>query len=65
MIIIVITAAAFDAIAAVLPLGSVGLEPEPDAKGEGLVWVETSVVDKLSGVRGPGKELQRCHPASR
>jgi hypothetical protein len=64
MIIIVITPAAFDAIAATLPLGSVGFEPEPDAKGERLVWVETSVVDKLRALRGPGKELQPRHPAS-
>ena len=28
------------------------------------VWVETSVVDKLSALRGPGEELQRRHPAA-
>jgi hypothetical protein len=50
-----ITPAAFDAIAATLPLGSVGFGPEVDAKGERAVWVETSVVDKLSALRGPGE----------
>jgi hypothetical protein len=33
-------AGAFDAIAATLPLGSVGYEREPDEKGERLIWVE-------------------------
>jgi hypothetical protein len=28
-----------------------------DAKGERLVWVERSVVDKLSALRGPGESL--------
>jgi hypothetical protein len=34
MIRISITAAAFEAIAKTLPVGSVGYEAEPDAKGE-------------------------------
>jgi hypothetical protein len=53
MIRIAITAAAFEAIKGTLPLGSVGFEPEPDAKGERGVWIERSVVDKLSALRGP------------
>ena len=40
MIRISITAAAFDAIAASLPVGSVGFEREPDAKGERWIWIE-------------------------
>jgi hypothetical protein len=32
-----ITPAAFEAITSTLPLGSVGFEPAPDAKGERLV----------------------------
>ena len=55
MIRISITTAAFEAIAATLPLGSVGFELEVDARGERLVWVETAVVDKLSALRGPGE----------
>ena len=43
MIRIAITPAAFEAIASTLPLGSVGFEPEPDAKGERAVWIEQRV----------------------
>ena len=39
MIRIAITPAAFDAIAATMPLGSVGFERAPDEKGECLIWV--------------------------
>jgi hypothetical protein len=55
MIRIAITAAAFEAIKATLPLGSVGFEPEPDAKGERYVWLEEGWVNKLSALRGPGE----------
>jgi hypothetical protein len=37
MIRLAVSPAAFEAIAA-LPLGSVGYEPEGDARGEGLIW---------------------------
>jgi hypothetical protein len=40
---IAITPAAFDAIAATLPLGSVGYECYPDEKGERLIWVGAAV----------------------
>jgi hypothetical protein len=46
-------AAAFEAIAATLPLGSVGFEREPDAKGEHKIWVETAVAERLRAIRGP------------
>jgi len=59
---IAITTAAFDAIASTLPLGSVGFEPEVGAKGERLVWVETSVVDRLSALRGPGESYSDVIP---
>jgi hypothetical protein len=55
MIRIAITAAAFEAIKATLPLGSVGFEPEPDAKGERYVWLEEGWVNKLGAMRGPGE----------
>ena len=55
MVRISITAEAFDAIAATLPLGSVGFERETDAKGERGIWVEASVADKLRAMRGPGE----------
>ncbi len=49
MVRISITPGAFEAMAATLPLGSVGLEPEPDARGEGALWIKNS-----SGPRGFG-----------
>ena len=45
---IVITSAAFEAIPATLPLGSVGYEPKLNAKGERLIWLEAAVVDRKS-----------------
>jgi hypothetical protein len=47
--------AAFEAIAATLPLGSVGYEAQTNAKGERLVWLESAVVDRLTALRGPGE----------
>lgn len=55
MIRIAITADAFEAVAATLPLGSVGFEPQPNEKGERLIWLETVVVDRLTAMRGPGE----------
>jgi hypothetical protein len=40
MIKIAITFEAFEAIASTLPLGSVAVEPELDAKGERHVWLD-------------------------
>jgi len=42
MIRIAITPAAFDAVFATLPLGSVDVEREPNEKGERLVWIKES-----------------------
>ena len=55
MIRIAISAKAFDAIAATLPLGSVGFERQPNEKGERLVWLEATIVDRLGAMRGPGE----------
>jgi hypothetical protein len=49
MVRIAITQAAFDAIAKTLPLGSV------NEKGERLIWLEASMVDRLRDMRGPGE----------
>ena len=57
MIRISITPAAFDAIADTLPLESVAVEPEAGAKGDRLVWVDVSVANKLSAMRGPRETL--------
>ena len=61
MIRIAITPAAFDAIAATLPLGSVGYEAERDAQGNCLVWLDEWTVNKLGALRGPGRRLQPRH----
>jgi hypothetical protein len=50
---ITITAEAYLAICATLPLGSAMVEPEVDAKGERQIWVEPAAVDKLARLRGP------------
>ena len=55
MIRIAITEAAFEAIAATLPLGSVGFEGQVDAKGQRLIWLDRAVVDRLAALRGPGE----------
>jgi hypothetical protein len=51
---IAITAEAFEAIAATLPLGSVGYEPA-DAKGERMAWLDPAIVSRLRATRGPGE----------
>ena len=55
MIRIAITQAAFDAIASTMPLGSVGYENEVGPNGERYVWLAPDVVNRLSGLRGPGE----------
>jgi hypothetical protein len=55
MIRIAISQAAFDAIAKTLALGSTGYENKTNEKGERLVWLDRSVVDRLRALRGPGE----------
>jgi hypothetical protein len=45
---IAISVEAFDAIAATLPLGSVGYENETNERGERYVWLEPNVVSGLT-----------------
>ena len=52
MIRIVITAAAYRAICATLPLGSVGYEAEAKERGESLIWLEDAMADRLGAMRG-------------
>jgi len=52
---IAISQAAFDAIAATLPLGSINSESEVDDNGDRLIWLPRSVVDRLKAIRGPGE----------
>jgi hypothetical protein len=55
MVRIGITTAAFEAIVDTLPLGSVGFERGPDAKGERQIWLDAAVVDRLAAMRRPGE----------
>jgi hypothetical protein len=55
MIRIAITPAAFSAVVATLPFGSTPYEPEPNEKGERVIWLEESVVNKLRAATGPGE----------
>jgi hypothetical protein len=55
MIRIAITEAAFEAIAATLPLGSVAYEPKLDWQGQRLVWLEANV----------GGSARRAQPSRR
>jgi hypothetical protein len=55
MIRIAITEAAFEAIAATLPLGSVNHENHVDERGERYVWLPPNVVDRLKAQRRPGE----------
>ena len=55
MIRIAITPAAFEAIAATLPLGSVSDENALNERGERYVWLPPNVVDRLKAMRRPGE----------
>jgi|SRR5271166_3891978 len=55
MIRISVTPAAFDALAATLPLGSVAFEPTPEEKSERFIWLDTAVVNRLAALGGPGE----------
>ena len=55
MVRIAISQAAFDAIAKTLPFGSVSYENATNEKGERLIWLEPSVVDRLRSLRGPAR----------
>jgi hypothetical protein len=52
---IAITEAAYEAIKATMPLGSVGFERGPTASGEVFVWLEEGVLNRLRALRGPGE----------
>jgi hypothetical protein len=62
MIRIAITGAAFEAIAATLPLGSLGFESATNEKSERLIWLEPNVVDSPQGHARAGRVLQRHDP---
>ena len=58
MIRIAISQAAFDALAATLPLGSVGYENQTNERGERLIWLDHAVVSRLRAMRGPGESIR-------
>ncbi len=51
MIRIAISPAAYDAICATLPLGSVACEPQLNDCGERLIWLEQTWVNRLGAMR--------------
>jgi len=55
MVRIAISVEAFEAIARLLPVGSVGFENKTNERGERLIWPERAVVDRLRFLRGPGE----------
>ena len=55
MVRIAISQAAFDAIVATMPLGSVGYENASNENGERLIWLPHDVLSKLNRLRGPGE----------
>ena len=55
MIKIAISAAAYEAIARTLPLGSVAYEAKDNERDERIAWLEEVWVKKLGAMRGPGE----------
>ena len=55
MVPIAINEAAFEAIARTLPVGSFGFENKVNEKGERLIWLDPTVVNRLRAMRGPGE----------
>jgi hypothetical protein len=52
---IAITPAAFEAIARMLPLGSVGYENKTKERGEKLIWLGRAMVERLRAMRDRGR----------
>jgi hypothetical protein len=57
MIRIAVTQAAYDAIAATLPLESVGYEAQ--RSDTGFIWLERGALDRLAALRQPGEGYRR------
>ena len=55
MIRIANSAEAFKAIARTLPLGSVSFENKVNKRGERLIWLEPTVVNRLRAARAPAR----------
>jgi hypothetical protein len=50
-----LAAARHEALVATLPLATVAYEPEPNAKGERLIWLEEIWLNKLDAMRQPSE----------
>ena len=50
-----VPAQTYQALVATLPLGNVAYEPEPNAKGERVIWLEEVWLSKLNAMRKPGE----------
>jgi hypothetical protein len=50
-----VTAEAYAAIAATLPVGTVVLEPQLDERGQRVIWVEPRILAKLRALLGLGE----------
>jgi hypothetical protein len=57
MIRIAITPAAYAVIAASMPWGTVGVEPQRAASGDYFIWLARDVVNKLKALRGRGESF--------
>jgi hypothetical protein len=55
MVRIAITVGAFEAIAATLPVGPIGYEPQANERGERLICVARFAIDRLTAMRRPGE----------
>lgn len=55
MVKITISAQAFAALAATLPLGSVAVEPERAPDGSVGIWLDHATLAKLKAMRSPGE----------
>jgi hypothetical protein len=58
MIRLAITAEAFEAIRAPLPIGSVVYETQRTAKGGYLIWIEQRAMDRVTAERRRGEDLR-------
>jgi hypothetical protein len=54
--------AAYRAICAMLPLGSVAHEADANERGERLIWLDHAVVARLRAMRGPGESYSDVIP---
>jgi hypothetical protein len=63
MIRIAITAAAYDAITATLPLSSIGYEAKRSDQGDYFIWLERRALDRLDALSQPGEGYSEVsHP---